>query len=322
MKRFLWAAVYGAILLCFTVYCVLDTFVIARVYTPEVTEALTSAASDTDRLTVAAQTESVTEALTEAGTTETEPVETEAPVISENYYSDGNITISITEYDHLGSAVYVADVTLSSPEYLKTALARNAYGRNLTEKTSTIANRAGAILAINGDYYGAQERGFVIRNGVIYRKTAKKDAEALVIYEDGSFEIVNENETTAEALLSAGAYNVFTFGPGLVDDGQICVSLYSEVGRAMSSNPRTAIGMIDDLHYIFVVADGRTDASEGLSLYELAGFMQSLGAKCAYNLDGGGSSTMVFNGKIINKPTTNGRTISERSVSDIVCIGY
>ena len=50
--------------------------------------------------------------------------------------------------------------------------------------------------------------------------------------------------------------------------------------------------------------------------------MADLGVEIAYNLDGGGSSTMVFNGKLINNPTTNGKSIKERSVSDIVYIGY
>ena len=72
---------------------------------------------------------------------------------------------------------------------------------------------------------------------------------------------------------------------------------------------------------MFVVSDGRTDESEGLSLYELATFMQGLGVKEAYNLDGGGSSTMYFNGEVINNPTSNGK-IKEREVSDIVYIGY
>lgn len=94
------------------------------------------------------------------------------------------------------------------------------------------------------------------------------------------------------------------------------------MGKAKTSNPRTAIGIIDALHYVFVVSDGRTSESEGLSLYELAAFMQSLGADIAYNLDGGGSSTMYFNGEVVNNPTTNGRSIKERSVSDIVYIGY
>lgn len=95
-----------------------------------------------------------------------------------------------------------------------------------------------------------------------------------------------------------------------------------EVGKAMTSNPRMAIGIIDNLHYVFVVSDGRTEESEGLSLLELAEFMDALGVETAYNLDGGGSSTMYFNGEIINNPTTNGRSIKERSVSDIVYIGY
>ena len=60
----------------------------------------------------------------------------------------------------------------------------------------------------------------------------------------------------------------------------------------------------------------------GLSLYELAQLMQLLGAQTAYNLDGGGSSTLYFNGTVVNNPTTNGRCIQERSVSDIVYIGY
>ena len=65
-------------------------------------------------------------------------------------------------------------------------------------------------------------------------------------------------------------------------------------------------------------SDGRTSESQGLSLKQLAEFMKELNVTTAYNLDGGGSSSMYFNGQIINKPTTNGRNIQEREVSDIV----
>ena len=77
-------------------------------------------------------------------------------------------------------------------------------------------------------------------------------------------------------------------------------------------------GIFDDSTYVFVVSDGRTSESQGLSLKQLAEFMKELNVTTAYNLDGGGSSTMYFNGQIINKPTTNGRNIEEREVSDIV----
>ena len=90
----------------------------------------------------------------------------------------------------------------------------------------------------------------------------------------------------------------------------------------MASNPRTAIGIIDENHYIIVVSDGRTSESKGLSLYQMAEVMKSYGVKTAYNLDGGGASTLYFNGQVINKPTTGGNRISDRAVSDIVYIGY
>ena len=131
---------------------------------------------------------------------------------------------------------------------------------------------------------------------------------------------------TAQELIDQGVVNLLAFGPTLVENGEIVVDTSTEVGRAMSSNPRTAIGIIEEedgsLHYIIVVSDGRTDESEGLTLYQLAEVMQQYGATTAYNLDGGGSSTLYFNGQVINNPTTNGNTISERAVSDIVYIGY
>jgi hypothetical protein len=163
--------------------------------------------------------------------------------------------------------------------------------------------------------------GYVIRNGVLYRNTSS-GSEDLVIYADGTFRIISEDDITAEELLASGARNVLSFGPALVENGEIAVTEKEEVGRAMASNPRTAIGTLENGHYLFVVADGRTSESDGLSLHELAAFLQSLGAQTAYNLDGGGSSSMVFLGNIVNNPANGKNRSSERSVSDIVYIGY
>ena len=244
-----------------------------------------------------------------------------AAVSTSDTYSDGNISITLKEYRENDTTIYVADVQLSSASYLKTALAQGAYGKNVTAKTSEIAGSVNAILAVNGDFYGAQEKGYVIRNGTLYRDTALANQEDLVIYKDGSFGIINESNVTAEELISRGAVQTLSFGPALVQNGSIAVTSDEEVGKAMASNPRTAIGIIDENHYVFVVSDGRTSESEGLSLSQLAEFMQSLGVSTAYNLDGGGSSTMYFNGSVVNNPTTGGSTTKERSVSDIVYIG-
>ena len=238
-------------------------------------------------------------------------------------YSDDNIQVTLTEKTVENTQVYIADITVSSADYLKTAFAQNTYGTNVTAKTSITAANNNAILAVNGDYYGANSTGYVIRNGVVYRDTVREDSSNgdLAIYKDGSFKIIYEDEISADQLVKDGVVNLLAFGPSLVENGEITVDTNSEVGQSMASNPRTAIGIIDENHYIIVVSDGRTSESEGLSLYQLAEVMKSYGVKTAYNLDGGGSSTLYFNGQVMNKPTTNG-TISERAVSDIVYIGY
>ncbi|MBQ8625610.1 MAG: phosphodiester glycosidase family protein [Agathobacter sp.] len=292
IKKHLWGLIYGCLLICFTVYVLLDTFVIPREYVI-VDKEDSNNNSFSDEV-----------------------------IITDNSYSDENISITITEYREHDTNIYVAEVILSSPEFLQTAFAKNAYGRNVTQKTSEMAEANNAIFAVNGDYYGARETGLVVRDGVIYRDSTSRDRENLVIYADGSLDVITERGADPEKLVEDGALHILSFGPGLVVDGEIAVSKNEEVGQAMASNPRTAIGIIDDLHYIFVVSDGRTDESEGLSLYELATFMDELGVQVAYNLDGGGSSTMWFNGKIINVPMSSKGINKERSVSDIVYIGY
>lgn len=342
-KRHIFAILYGLVLTAFTVYVLLDTFVITRVYTEVSTLTASSLTSGAEVGTESHTAESTDAENVEnedpgAGISEkisgsaevSEEVSAEAEgssaasqsISTQTSYQDENITITLKEYTVSDTTVYVADVQVASADLLKTALAQNAYGRNVTQKTSEMAENAGAILAINGDYYGSQQTGYVLRNGVLYRAAAEKGQEDLVIYEDGSFSIINESEVTAESLLEGGAVQILSFGPALVVDGEIAVSAGEEVGKAMASNPRTAIGIIDEGHYVFVVSDGRTNESEGLSLSELAAFMQRLGVETAYNLDGGGSSTMYFNGEVVNNPTTSGNSIKERSVSDIVYIGY
>ena len=296
-KSYAYASLFGMLLTGAFTYSMLKTFVLSEAIT-------TVKSSSTSTSTTSAKT------ATNAAKTNTS-------------YKDDNVSINLTTKTVSNTKVYIADITVSSPKYLKTALAQNTYGNNVTAKTSVTAANNSAILAINGDFYGANTTGYVIRNGVVYRNTVREDASNgdLAIYKDGSFGLIYENDVSAEDLVKNGVVNLLAFGPTLVNNGKITVSSNSEVGQSMASNPRTAIGIIDKNHYVIVVSDGRTSESQGLSLYQLAQVMKSYGVKTAYNLDGGGSSTLYFNGKVINKPTTNG-TISERAVSDIVYIGY
>ena len=235
-------------------------------------------------------------------------------------YSDSKRKITVTQYRAYDSNIYVADVEVTDGTSILSAFANNTYGRNITDTTSDMAEENNAVLAINGDYYGARQSGYVIRNGVVYRNQGT-NGEDMVISKDGTLSFISESDTTTDSLIQKQAWQVLSFGPVLVESGQIAVTENDEVGMAMASNPRTAIGTVAKNHYLFVVSDGRTSESAGLSLYELANFMKSLGATNVYNLDGGGSSTMVFQGEVVNNPTTNGNKISERAVSDILYIG-
>ena len=235
-------------------------------------------------------------------------------------YSDSKSKITVTRYRAYDSNIYVADVEVTDGTSILSAFANNTYGRNITDTTSDMAEENNAVLAINGDYYGARQSGYVIRNGVVYRSQGS-NGEDMVISKDGSLSFISESDTTTDSLIQKQTWQVLSFGPVLVENGQVAVSENDEVGMAMVSNPRTAIGTVAKNHYLFVVSDGRTSESAGLSLYELANFMKSLGATNVYNLDGGGSSTMVFQGEVVNNPTTNGNKISERAVSDILYIG-
>ena len=321
---------YGILLLSYTGYALLDSFVIPHPMQTVVASSSQSTLAESVEAQINQKLNS-TEAESSAQVsdpTELNQTETQTDASTSSSlegtaignYSDSKTKITLTKYRSYDSSIYVADVTVSDVSDLKTAFAQNTYGRNITEQTSSIASDHQAVLAINGDYYGARQSGYVIRNGQLYRDSSGGNTAAAIL-SNGDFQFVTEGETSADTLLKDGAWQVFSFGPVLLKEGNISVSENEEVGMAMASNPRTAIGRIGKNHYVFVVSDGRTEESAGLSLYELASFMKELGVTDAYNLDGGGSSTMVFQGNIINNPTTNGHSFEERAVSDILYIG-
>ena len=239
--------------------------------------------------------------------------------------SDGtSVTISQGTYGSGSEAAtyYVAEVVLSDTSELRSAFAEDAFGENITDLVSSIATENNAVFAINGDYYGFRDSGIVIRNGVIYRDEGAR--EGLAIYSDGTMRVYDETTTDAQTLVDEGVWQTLSFGPALVEDSEVVegidsVEIDTNFGNhsIQGDQPRTAIGIIDENHFLFVVVDGRSDTSAGVTMSELADLMVFLGATTAYNLDGGGSSEMWFNGEVVNSPSNGG----ERATSDILYIG-
>ncbi len=250
-----------------------------------------------------------------------EPEQPDYPIVEDMYYKDENIEISIEETEYINengvpTTVFIVDLKLSDIEYLMTAFAKGRFGNNIEEKTSEIAKANDAIFAINGDFYGFRDEGFVLRNYELWRASARHDGidDALVIDNKGNMYSVDERKYDA-LTFPYSIYQVFSFGPTLIEDGNVVVEYSDEVGQSASSNPRTAIGMIEPLHYKIVVSEGRLVDDDGLTLYELAEIMKDEGCVYAYNLDGGSSTTLYFNGRVINELYKE-----EREVSDIIFI--
>ena len=305
-KPYRWAVVFSVLLMGAFAYALLDAFVIPRamIQTQEQQSVVTpteTGNSVADLNVAVKQT-------------------TKEPIITATSYEDENIKITIETQREYDTTFYVADIQLSGASYLKTAFAENTYGRNIRDTTSDMAEAADAIFAINGDYYGFRDKGFVLRNGVLYRETSN-NVEALVIDQAGNFSIVNESDMNTRSQLDNGAWQIFSFGPTLVQNGEIMVDNNTKASKAKTDNPRTAIGQVSELRYVVIVADGRTRESDGMTLMELAEQFAKRGCTIAYNPDGGGSSTMYFNGAVVNVPA-DGESEKQRKVSDIVYIGY
>lgn len=242
-------------------------------------------------------------------------------------YKSNDVSLSVKEVS-TGSGnnkvtYFVADIQLSNATELKSAFAKNKFGRNIIQDTSIIAENNGAVFAVNGDYYGFRTDGIVIRNGVIYRDEPARTG--LAFYKDGSMKIYDETKTSAQELLDAGVWNTLSFGPALLIDSMMPSDISeTEVDTnfgnhsIQGANPRTGIGIIDENHFVVVVVDGRSKGySKGVTLTEFSQIFKDLGCTDAYNLDGGGSSTMYFNGRVVNNPQGKNR---ERGVSDILYI--
>ncbi|MBD1540450.1 phosphodiester glycosidase family protein [Arthrobacter sp. S13_S34] len=237
--------------------------------------------------------------------------------------SNINISTVTTGSGDTTVAYYVADVVLDDATTLQSAFANDSFGENITETTSAIAGANNAVFAVNGDYYGFRDTGIVIRNGVVFRDEGAR--QGLAFYRDGTVKVYDETTTTAGQLVAEGVWNTLSFGPSLLDNGEVAsgiedVEVDTNFGNhsIQGEQPRTAVGIIDENHLVFVVVDGRSPGySAGVTMTGLAEIMQGLAATTAYNIDGGGSSTMYFNGELVNNPLGENK---ERGTSDILYI--
>ena len=237
-----------------------------------------------------------------------------AVIQTDTTYQSPNLNITLNTYKfNVGSyeqVAYVEDIYVRKIECFRSCLAKDKYGKAITEEVLDMAKRCDAVCAINGDYYGHNKSGIVIRDGVLYRGTFGADMETLVLFRDGTMKGYRRmSEFDADEVMAQGAWQGWCFGPLLLD-GQ--GNLFERGYKSVNHDPRTIVGMIEPGHYVFIVVDGRQNGySEGLTYKESAELCQKLGCVIAFNLDGGKTSQMTFNGETANHPYHGGREISD-----------
>lgn len=239
----------------------------------------------------------------------------------ENYYRSHDVYVELREDSFAESAVHICDIYIRKFDSFKTAFEHDEFKNGPQENMFDLAERKNAIVAINGDFTGGRENGVIIRDGQLYRDVMRGDIGTL--FDDGSFRSFAKHEVSTDWLLNNYAYDTMTFGPALVQNGEAADSS-GWVSALAAKHPRSAFGYYEPGHYCFVAVDGRgMGGSQGVTAAELAAYMDdTLGCAEAYNLDGGASSQLWFNGRIVNQPDKyNGNKNSLRGLTDIFYIG-
>ena len=249
---------------------------------------------------------------------------TETEVVTETSYQSPDLAIFLNKvYDDTSFSsfvtYFVADIYVQDITLLRTASAGKDFTSHSAGSVSRMAQQNNALFAASGDYYshGLQtgRTPLLIRNGVLYRDRVATPYESCVLFRDGTMAIYAPDQLDPKALLDAGAWQGWTFGPSLLtEDGQPRTSLPRNYSSADKPNPRCMLGYYEPGHYCVVLVDGRQRAgrySMGLTLPELAQLACDLGCVKAYNLDGGQSAQIYWQGKIYNRPTEGGRSISD-----------
>lgn len=228
-------------------------------------------------------------------------------VQTENSYKSGNINITVSKIEEDGILYHIADIYITDIRYLRGGFSNGVYTAHSAPIRET-ASLYSAVVALSGDNYRARYEGIVVRNGVLYRDT--RYADICVLYTDGVMATFADEDFDLEAESEKGLWQVWSFGPMLLDNGQAMTEFKSDVQRP---NPRAAIGYFEPGHYCFVQVDGRIAESKGMTLEELSQLFADLGCTAAYNLDGGKSSGFVWQGELLSYPYN-------RPISDIIYV--
>lgn len=240
-------------------------------------------------------------------------------------YEDPSISVAITTGRMFDTNYMVAHVKVANATQIRTAMSGSYYSDD-THLGATLARNVNAALAINGDFFSDPNRrgvGYTVRMGKEYKNKCNATFDVMVLDDQGDMHILKSPDKDTMSLFIAElaeegrtVVNGFTFGPGLVINGEKQGDFVDRNNAANRSAQRMCLAQIGPLEYLCISSEGPEDpGSTGLTLAQFAELVASFeGVQNAYNLDGGSSSTMVFNRDKVNAPNNPKR----RPLKDII----
>ena len=240
-------------------------------------------------------------------------------------YKDPSISVQITTGRIKGSSMgcdyWVAHIKIADASQLRTLSAKGFDKSKGSAKGTTLAKRVNAVLAINGDYFNYQKSGyFVLRQGKRYLDALDGSRDVLLIDENGDFIGVqaakaNQRGAIKDKINGKKIINGFYFGPLLVVNGKAVKNMpLREDMAAQKKRQRMAIAQVGPLEYKCICCGPPARGNEGMTLKDFAALVAKQNVKVAYNLDGGDSTMMIFNGEKIN----DRRSSFAREIVDII----
>jgi exopolysaccharide biosynthesis protein len=195
--------------------------------------------------------------------------------------------------------------------------------------TSDFAKEKNAIAAINGTFFNMKNGGAVMlvkQDGKIINpsKGYSERSDGALTIDGNKVKIIAADSADANWADNLKAPNVMVSGPVLLTDGK--PTELSKASFNTLSHPRSAIGITDDNKLLLVAVDGRSESGSGMSLFSLTTLLQTLGARDAMNLDGGGSTTLYVKNQtqngIVNHPSDNKKFDheGERKVANAILV--
>lgn len=224
-----------------------------------------------------------------------------AGYVGEMYYSDPSLTISIEKGRQEECDFWVADIRIAHPSQLRTAAA-DGFDSDMVMPATALANRMNAVLAIDGDYYNYKSEGFTLRQGELFENKLTGKRDVLYIDEDGDFHIqrLARKGSGRKEIDGKKVVNAFFFGPTLVENGELNDNFACDGMACGDPSQRMCIAQVGKLHYKVICCGAPERGSEGMTIRQFAKLVYSCGVQTAYNLDGGNSTMLIFNGEKLN----------------------